>query len=409
MKDYLKEAEEAYTPLLAIEEASRCLLCHDAPCSKNCPAGTDPARFIRALRFLNEKGAAEIIRENNALGAICARVCPQEKYCKLGCSRSGIDKPIEIGKIQRYITDFEASLKMNILKKPEVELKQKVAIIGSGPGGLELAALLRMKGYQVTIFEKDEKLGGYLRYGIPSYRLPNDVLDLEIKRILDLGVKNLVNHPVDDEEFKKLKEEYDAVVVGTGYELAKTLPMFEDDPHVELATQFLRRAKNEGGDIGVYSDTLVIGGGDVAMDVVTTLKRIGTPRVVDVVYEEFNEFKASRKELDEARALNVSIIDGYVPMSYDGKVVTFKHRHLPSVISIESKHIILAVGQVVRPQFGLDYNLGEVVANNYRVGDSNVFVVGDIAKGDKTVVGAVKTAKEAAYFIDSYLTKARTK
>ena len=236
MKDYLKEAEEAYTPLLAIEEASRCLLCLDAPCSKNCPAGTDPARFIRALCFLNEKGAAEIIRENNALGAICARVCPQEKYCKLGCSRSGIDKPIEIGKIQRYITDFEANLKMEILRKPEVELKQKVAIIGSGPGGLELAALLRMKGYQVTIFEKDEKLGGYLRYGIPSYRLPNDVLDLEIKRILDLGVKNLVNHPVDDDEFKKLKEEYDAVVVGTGYELAKTLPMFEDDPHVELAT-----------------------------------------------------------------------------------------------------------------------------------------------------------------------------
>ena len=409
MKDYLKEAEEAYTPLLAIEEASRCLLCLDAPCSKNCPAGTDPARFIRALRFLNEKGAAEIIRENNALGAICARVCPQEKYCKLGCSRSGIDKPIEIGKIQRYITDFEANLKMEILRKPEVELKQKVAIIGSGPGGLELAALLRMKGYQVTIFEKDEKLGGYLRYGIPSYRLPNDVLDLEIKRILDLGVKNLVNHPVDDDEFKKLKEEYDAVVVGTGYELAKTLPIFEDDPHVELATQFLKRAKNEGGDIDVYSDTLVIGGGDVAMDVVTTLKRIGTPRVIDVVYEEFNEFRASQKELNEARALNVSIIDGYVPMSYDGKVVTFKHRHLPSVISIEPKHIILAVGQVVRPQFDLDYNLGEVVTNNYRVGDSNVFVVGDIARGDKTVVGAVKTAKEAAYFIDSYLTKARTK
>ena len=409
MKDYLKEAEEAYTPLLAIEEASRCLLCLDAPCSKNCPAGTDPARFIRALCFLNEKGAAEIIRENNALGAICARVCPQEKYCKLGCSRSGIDKPIEIGKIQRYITDFEANLKMEILRKPEVELKQKVAIIGSGPGGLELAALLRMKGYQVTIFEKDEKLGGYLRYGIPSYRLPNDVLDLEIKRILDLGVKNLVNHPVDDDEFKKLKEEYDAVVVGTGYELAKTLPMFEDDPHVELATQFLKRAKNEGGDIDVYSDTLVIGGGDVAMDVVTTLKRIGTPRVIDVVYEEFNEFKASQKELNEARALNVSIIDGYVPMSYDGKVVTFKHRHLPSAISIEPKHIILAVGQVVRPQFGLDYNLGEVVANNYRVGDSNVFVVGDISHGDKTVVGAVKTAKEASYFIDAYLTKARTK
>lgn len=409
MKDYLKEAEEGFSPLLAIEEASRCLLCHDAPCSKNCPAGTDPARFIRALRFLNEKGAAEVIRENNALGAICARVCPQEKYCKLGCSRSGIDKPIEIGKIQRYITDFEANLKMDILKKPERELGQKVAIIGSGSAALELAALLRMKGYGVTIFEKDEKLGGYLRYGIPSYRLPNDVLDLEIKRILDLGVEHKVNHRVNDEEFKKLKELYDAVIVATGYELAKTLPMFENHHEVELATQFLKRAKEMNGDIDVYSDVLVIGGGDVAMDVVTTLKRIGTPRVIDVVYEEFSEFRASEKELAEARAQNVSIIDGYVPMSYDGITVNFKHRHLDSVISIKPKHIILAVGQVARMQFGLDYEAGEVKTTNYRVGDSNVFVIGDIAHGDKTVVGAVKTAKEASYFIDNFLTKERAK
>ena len=409
MKDYLKEAEEGFSPLLAIEEASRCLLCHDAPCSKNCPAGTDPARFIRALRFLNEKGAAEVIRENNALGAICARVCPQEKYCKLGCSRSGIDKPIEIGRIQRYITDFEANLKMDILKKPERELGQKVAIIGSGPAALELAALLRMKGYGVTIFEKDEKLGGYLRYGIPSYRLPNDVLDLEIKRILDLGVEHKVNHRVNDEEFKKLKEQYDAVIVATGYELAKTLPMFENHHEVELATQFLKRAKEMNGDIDVYSDVLVIGGGDVAMDVVTTLKRIGTPRVIDVVYEEFSEFRASEKELAEARAQNVSIIDGYVPMSYDGITVNFKHRHLDSVISIKPKHIILAVGQVARMQFGLDYEAGEVKTTNYRVGDSNVFVIGDIAHGDKTVVGAVKTAKEASYFIDNFLTKERAK
>lgn len=409
MKDYLKEAEEGFSPLLAIEEASRCLLCHDAPCSKNCPAGTDPARFIRALRFLNEKGAAEVIRENNALGAICARVCPQEKYCKLGCSRSGIDKPIEIGKIQRYITDFEANLKMDILKKPERELGQKVAIIGSGPAALELAALLRMKDYGVTIFEKDEKLGGYLRYGIPSYRLPNDVLDLEIKRILDLGAEHKVNHRVNDEEFKKLKEQYDAVVVATGYELAKTLPMFENHHEVELATQFLKRAKEMNGDIDVYSDVLVIGGGDVAMDVITTLKRIGTPRVIDVVYEEFSEFRASEKELAEARAQNVSIIDGYVPMSYDGITVNFKHRHLDSVISIKPKHIILAVGQVARMQFGLDYEAGEVKTTNYRVGDSNVFVIGDIAHGDKTVVGAVKTAKEASYFIDNFLTKERAK
>ena len=116
-KSYLEEYECSLTPLTVIHEASRCLLCHDAPCSKACPAGTDPAKFIRSVRFRNFKGAAETIRENNVLGSICARVCPTEKLCQLGCSRSGIDRPIEIGRIQRYVTDFEASIGMEILEK----------------------------------------------------------------------------------------------------------------------------------------------------------------------------------------------------------------------------------------------------------------------------------------------------
>ena len=106
-KKYQEEYEVGFTPRLVMEEASRCLLCLDAPCSSSCPAGTDPAKFIRSLRFKNVKGAAETVRINNILGAICARVCPTERYCQLGCSRSGIDKPIDIGRIQRYITDFE--------------------------------------------------------------------------------------------------------------------------------------------------------------------------------------------------------------------------------------------------------------------------------------------------------------
>ena len=121
---YLKEYEAGYNPKLVMEEASRCLLCHDAPCSKACPAGTDPAKFIRSVRFKNVKGAAETVRVNNILGAICARVCPTERYCQQGCSRSGIDKPIDIGGIQRYVTDFEDACKMDILEKTIKELKK---------------------------------------------------------------------------------------------------------------------------------------------------------------------------------------------------------------------------------------------------------------------------------------------
>ncbi len=113
-RDYLDELIPGFTPLLAIKEASRCLLCHDAPCSRSCPAETDPGKFIRSVYFRNFKGAAETIRENNALGAVCARVCPTEKLCQHGCSRSGIDKPIDIARLQRFVTDFERQTQMQI-------------------------------------------------------------------------------------------------------------------------------------------------------------------------------------------------------------------------------------------------------------------------------------------------------
>lgn len=113
-QNYLDELTPGFTPLLAIKEASRCLLCHDAPCSQACPAQTDPGKFIRSIYFRNFKGAAETIRENNALGAVCARVCPTEKLCQCGCTRSGIDKPIDIARLQRFITDFEQQTAMQI-------------------------------------------------------------------------------------------------------------------------------------------------------------------------------------------------------------------------------------------------------------------------------------------------------
>ena len=143
-KKYQEEYEVGFSPRLVMEEASRCLLCLDAPCSSSCPAGTDPAKFIRSLRFKNVKGAAETVRINNILGAICARVCPTERYCQAGCSRSGIDKPIEIGLIQRYITDFEDALKMDIVEVKEPNGK-RVAVIGSGPAGLTAASKLALR------------------------------------------------------------------------------------------------------------------------------------------------------------------------------------------------------------------------------------------------------------------------
>ena len=395
---YLKEYEAGYTPKLVMEEASRCLLCHDAPCSLACPAGTDPAKFIRSVRFKNFKGAAETVRVNNILGSICARVCPTERYCQQGCSRSGIDKPIDIGRIQRFVTDYEDCLKMDILEAKPLNGK-KVAVVGAGPAGLSVAANLRLDGYKVTVFEKEAKAGGYLRYGIPEYRLPTSVVDKEIKRIEKLGVEILTNHPVED--LKALQKEYDAVVVAVGHGKGKMLPIFAGHRYVKTAVDFLKQVKSKKGNVKVPDNVLVVGGGDVAMDVVTTLKLLGVKQVTDVVYETFEEFKASKKELQGAQEQGVSIIDGYVPVSLKGKTVKFTHRYIQAELKVKADLIILAVGQYTEAGFlGLEVNKLQEVEKV----EGNLFTCGDISKGnEKTVVYSVRNAKEIAYKVKKYL------
>lgn len=404
MDAYLKELESGFTPVTISGEAARCLLCHDAPCSKACPAGTDPAKFIRSVRFRNFKGAAETIRENNILGAVCARVCPTEKYCQEGCSRSGIDKPIDIGRIQRYVTDFEAAIGMKILEKSAPNGK-KVAVIGGGPGGLSVAAELLKKGYAVELFEKDEKLGGMLRYGIPEYRLPTEVLNLEIQRILDLGLVPHMGVKVGkDVTMDELKAQFDAVVLAIGLSAGKWLPLFEGNAYTETAVSFLRRAREAGGDVEVPANTLVIGGGDVSMDVCTTLKLLGAKNVTAVVYEEFCEFKASKKELEGAREQGVSIYDGYIPTAVEGNKVTFEHRKIGAKVEFTADKIILAIGQALDDEgLGLAFERGEIGDETMKIGDK-LYVVGDVSKNpQKSVVGAVKSAKLAAIYIDQKL------
>lgn len=400
---YLEELEPSFTPLTICEEASRCLLCLDAPCSKDCPAGTDPGRFIRAARFRNFKGAAEVIRENNALGSICARVCPTERYCQKGCARSGIDVPIDIGRIQRFITDYEEANHMHILKKGKPNGK-KIAIVGSGPGGLQAAASLARLGYEIDIYEKEEKAGGYLRYGIPEYRLPSKIVDREIAYVTDLGVRLHLHCQVGkDITLEQLKADNHAVIIAVGASYGKMLSMFKNNPDVEIAVDFLKRVKDNQGQVTLPDNILVIGGGDVAMDVNVTLKLLGVKNVSDVVYEQFYEFRASKKELRDAQRSGVSIIDGYVPTKVEGKTVTFKHRVIPGELTITADKIILAVGQYSDVAGLNDIRLvnNESDIEGYVTNDPKVFVAGDIAHLDKTVVAAVRTGKDVASLIHS--------
>ena len=400
---YIKE-DVGFDGLTVTEEAARCLLCHDAPCSKACPAGTNPDKFIRSVRFRNFKGAAETIRMNNALGAVCARVCPTEKYCQKGCSRSGIDRPIDIGRIQRYVTDFEEANNMEILEKKPSNGKS-VGVVGSGPAALQAAATLVMLGYAVDVYEKEKVLGGMLRL-IPEYRLPNHIVDKEIERIEKFGVNFHtgveIGHKVSMDE---LKAKHDAVLVAPGYSYGKMLPLFDNNKNVVKAVDFLKEVKAKGGKVSVPNNVLVVGGGDVAMDVVTTLKLLGVENVTDVVYEEFKEFKASKKELEGAQKLGVTIIDGYVPVAVEDGKVTFEHRVIKAKVEVEADLIVLAVGQIpVVAGLGLDLVKNEVNEGRpYITKDPKVWVCGDIAHSayDKTVVGGVRTGKEVAFYIDA--------
>lgn len=403
---YEKEPK-GYTMSTVMQEAARCLLCHDAPCSQACPAHVDPAKFIRSVRFRNIKGAAETIRENNALGAVCARVCPTERYCEMACTRAKIDGPIDIGGIQRYVTDMERKLNMKILKAGKSN-GMSIAIIGSGPSALQAATTLLQKGYAVDIYEKNAKAGGYLTYGIPEYRLPQEIVDYEVQRIVDLGAKITYNTTVGkDITMDELKANHNAVIVAIGTSDAKMLPMFEHNICTESAISFLARAKQNKGKLDDLPDNvLVIGGGDVAMDVVTTLKKLDVPYVTDVVYEQFSEFKASKKELEGAQEEGVTIIDGYVPKEVHQNRATFKHRKIDSEITITADKIILAVGQKADAE-GLDIDIqhNEIPFRDARfhTKDPKVFATGDIVDGDKTVVVAVQKGKEVAEEIDRVL------
>lgn len=400
-----KIGKESYTPLLVIEEAARCLLCEDAPCSSSCPAKTDPARFIRAVRFRNFKGAVEVVRENNALAAICARVCPTEKLCKQACSRCGIDRPIEIDRIQEYITDFEEQTGMQVLKV-EGNATGNVAIVGSGPAGLEAAAMLAKQGYSVTVYEKREKLGGWLTYGIPEFRLPQAIVDKEIDKIKSIGVNFKTGVNVGkDIKVEDLAEKYDAVLLAPGMSYGRDLAIFKDNPYTTLAVDFLASAKQDKVDVDKYDVCVIVGGGDVSMDVATTLKNAGVKQVFAIARETWDEFLASKDELELARALGVTIIDGYTPVKVEGKKVYFDHmKAAGSNLLIEADRIFLAIGQQVKLDDNkLELEKGFIKTNVFKTSIPKVFATGDAIIGDKLVVNAVKLGHEAAMEIHKFL------
>lgn len=417
---YLTEAEVPFTPRTVIEEASRCLLCHDAPCSTGCPAGTDPGKFIRSIRFRNFKGAVETVRENNILGGVCARICPYDKLCEEACSRTGIDRPIQIGKIQRFITDYEKTINMKVLTA-SAPTKEKVAVIGSGPAGLSVAASLALKGYHVCIFEEKSAPGGVMTYGIVPARLPQEAVDNEIQMVKDLGVEFVLNCKVGkDISLDQLKADgFSAFFMGLGMQLPKKI----DVPGIGLegvtnAVEFLSTAKPSNGNLFIGNHVVVIGGGDVAMDCAATARLLGAKKVTILYRRTIEEAPANKKEKEYIRSLGVTFAINFTPqeiLGKEGKVVAIKGAGTDGESSIQLKadQVIFAIGQQpedVGKMADISVNDKELILVEEKTGKTNipnVFAAGDIVNGGKTVVEAVAEGKAVADSIDAYLSSMR--
>ena len=409
--NYTAEAVAGFTHRTAMEEAARCLLCHDAPCSKGCPAGTDPAKFIRSIRFRNDRGAAETIRENNILGGTCARVCPYDRLCEEACSRCGIDKPIEIGKLQRYAIEQEEAYGMKTLSAPEKKVGN-VACVGAGPASLAVAAELAKAGYNVTILEREAKAGGVLTYGIVPSRLPQAVVDHDIAQVEGLGVKFQFNTEVKAADL----DAYDAVFVGAGL-WADNLPKIDgiELDGVYAAVDFLKEARTKAEGFNPGKKVLVVGGGDVAVDCAVSAKLLGAEDVKIVYRRTLEEAPGNMTEFHYALSLGIGMTTGMAPAAVKGngkeEAVEFKgFRDEAAELTLSADTIVFATGQKAEDMAAVAgvkvTDKGTIAADDAGATDvEKIFAAGDIVNGGKTVVEAVAAGKVAAASMIAYLEK----
>jgi glutamate synthase (NADPH) small chain len=422
-----------------IAEAKRCIQCKKPRCISGCPVGIDIPAFIQAIADEKFQDAADIIKKDNMLPAVCGRVCPQETQCQGECILGKKDLPISIGQLERFVADFERKKGAKCPKCAPATGK-KVAVVGSGPAGLACAAELARRGHSVTVFESLHEAGGVLMYGIPAFRMPKDIVQYEIDQVKRLGVEIKTNHIVGRSVSVDELLSYDAVFLGTG----AGLPYFmgipgENLPGVYSANEFLTRVNLMGANKFPENDTpvkvgkkvVVVGGGNVAMDAARVARRMGAE--VTLMYRRGEADMPAR--LDEVRhakeegiifmtATNpIAILGGNntvcgvqaVKMELgtagdDGRCSFYPIEG--SEFAVEADVVIEAIGQGPNPLLlrmlpELTRNRNGSVAVNC-LGETSiqkVYAGGDVATGAATVILAMGTAKEAAVAIDHMLKK----
>jgi len=444
-----QEVALGYSEAMAVAEANRCIDCKNQPCIKGCPVEIDIPRFVTQVAAGDFRGAFATLSEKNLLPAICGRVCPQEDQCECECTLGKKFDPVAIGRLERFIADWAAEHGIEAEAARAEPTGHKVAVVGSGPAGLTVAADLARRGHSVTIFEALHKPGGVLVYGIPEFRLPKDIVAREVHALERLGVEIKLNHIIGrtftiDELFSELG--YEAVFVGTG----AGLPHFPKIPGINLvgvysANEYLTRSNLMKGYKFPEADTpmirgrrvAVIGGGNTAMDAVRTAKRLGAEHAYLVYRRTHAEMPARKEEIEHAEEEGVEVILLAAPTAImgdeRGRVRGMRCQRMElgepdssgrrspvpipgSEFDLEVEVVVFAVGQGANPLIrdttpDLHVNRwGNIVADagTGATEKKGVFAGGDIVTGGATVISAMGAGRRAARAIDQYLASVDT-
>lgn len=445
-----KEVNLGLTKKQAIEEAQRCIDCANPTCISGCPVGINIPKFIKKIEAGDFLGSAKVLKETNALPAVCGRVCPQEVQCEVQCfyAQKLKKSPVAIGNLERFAADYERN--SGTISIPEIKEKNgfKVAVIGSGPGGLAAAGDLAKLGYDITVFEALHEIGGVLKYGIPEFRLPNKIVDVEIEILRKMGVKFITNFIVGKTaSIEDLKNEgYEAFFIASG----AGLPNFMNIPGenyvgIFSSNEYLTRvnlmgASTEGYDTPILlgKNVAVIGGGNTAMDSVRTAKRLGAKRAMIIYRRSFHEMPARVEEIKHAQEEGVEFFNLNNPVKYfadeNGRVnkmrvqkmelgepdTTGRRRPVPvkdSEYDIPVDLVVVSVGVSPNPLIPQAFKelkisrWGTIIVNEETMQSSipEIFAGGDIVRGGATVILAMGDGRKGAKGIHQYIQSKKMK
>lgn len=438
------EVNKGLTEEQALLEAQRCIDCASPTCITGCPVGINIPKFIKKIEIGDFLGAASVLKETNTLPAVCGRVCPQEKQCEAQCfyTLKLKKEPVAIGYLERFAADFEQQSGKMSVPRVAASNKLKVAAIGSGPAGLAWAADMARFGYDVIVYEALHEIGGVLKYGIPEFRLPNSMVDVEIESLRKMGVKFVTNFIVGKTaSFDDLREQgFEAFFVGSG----AGLPNFMNIPGenyigIFSSNEYLTRvnlmnAANPEFDTPVISgkNVAVIGGGNTAMDSVRTAKRLGAEHAMIIYRRSLKEMPARVEEVKHAQEEGIEFLNLNNPLEYyadeKGRVNRMKvqkmelgepdnsgrRRPVPiegSEYFIDVDTVIVSVGVSPNPLIPASLsNLevtrwGTIVVNEETMQSSipDIFAGGDIVRGGATVILAMGDGRRAAAGMHKYI------